>query len=211
MDFSHLHVFMFTVEQAWCGIYGMAPTIQAQHVVAVTIPTIAVIFFTYLWYKKRSNSVTRGRSDPGGGGGTSKKRNRHRTGASSASSSPVSATVAIAAVAEKETSPVTSLSEEMKTAMQKAIRDLETAAPIQEVCSDTEEAYAEQETTTVASQTVACSRTSNEVSLDCKCERKMSNGYGRRSELEGWGLGDELCRCLKVVKSRENYAESRGF
>ncbi|XP_065225449.1 A-kinase anchor protein 1, mitochondrial isoform X2 [Planococcus citri] len=167
-------VLIIEIEQAWCGIYGMAPTIQAQHVVAVTIPTIAVIFFTYLWYKKRSNSVTRGRSDPGGGGGTSKKRNRHRTSAgsshsNSATTSPASA-VAISAIAEKETSPVSSssslVSEEMKTAMQKAIRDLETAAPIQEVCSDTEEAFAEQETTTVASQTVlagakACSETSH--------------------------------------------------
>lgn len=103
----------------------MAPTIQAQHVVAVTIPTIAVIFLTYLWYKKRSNSVTRGRSDPGGG--TSKKRNRHRN--------TVPSLTSVTSGGEQEST----FPEAMKSAMQKAMRDLETAAPIQEICSDSEE------------------------------------------------------------------------
>lgn len=106
----------------------MAPSIQAQHVVAVTIPTIAVLFLTYLWYKKRSNSITRSRNDPGGGGGTSKKRTRHRNAV------PVNAAAMLAVNAEQEIFP-----EAMKNAMQKAIRDLETASPIQEICSDSEE------------------------------------------------------------------------
>lgn len=106
----------------------MAPTIQAQHVVAVTIPTIAVIFLTYLWYKKRSNSVTRGRSDPGGGS-TTKKRNRHRNTVQSLAS------VSTGINSELEST----FPEAMKNAMQKAMRDLETAAPIQEICSDAEE------------------------------------------------------------------------
>lgn len=107
----------------------MAPTIQAQHVVAVTIPTIAVLFFTYLWYKKRSNSISRSRNDPGGGG-TSRKRTRHRN--TTATALP-SASVSTSSV-EQEIFP-----EAMKNAMQKAIRDLETASPIQEICSDLEE------------------------------------------------------------------------
>lgn len=118
----------------------MAPTIQAQHVVAVTIPTIAVIFLTYLWYKKRSNSVTRGRSDPAGGGGTSKKRNRHRTSSNLSNGNVcnvASVTTMVSNGGEQEN--VTAFPEAMKSAMEKAMRDLETAAPIQEVCSDTEE------------------------------------------------------------------------
>lgn len=107
----------------------MAPTIQAQHVVAVTIPTIAVIFLTYLWYKKRSNSVTRGKNDPGGGGGTSRKRTRHRNNISTMPS----VTVATCNT-EQEIFPVV-----IKNAMQKAIRDMETTFPIEEINSDYEE------------------------------------------------------------------------
>lgn len=106
----------------------MAPSIQAQHVVAVTIPTIAVLFLTYFWYKKRSNSITRSRSDPGGGG-ISKKRSRHRNTVCTLPSA-----AELRGNSETEIFP-----EAMKHAMQKAIRDLETASPIQEICSDSEE------------------------------------------------------------------------
>ncbi len=129
--------FSVAVEQAWCGIYGMAPTIQAQHVVAVTIPTIALIYLTYLWYKKRSNSVTRGRNDPGGGGGTSRKRTRHRN--TTSTTTMATSTMPVVAVPSTCNVDPELFPEAMKNAMQKAIRDLETASPIQEICSDAEE------------------------------------------------------------------------
>lgn len=122
----------------------MAPSLQAQHVVAVTIPTIAVIFLTYLWYKKRSNSIARGRNDPGGGSGPRKRRNRNM----------VSTMPNVSAVPTSIEQPQESLSEAMKNAMQKAIRDLKTASPIQEICSDSEDgASAENASSDATSET----------------------------------------------------------